>query len=113
MSAPLLPSAVRTALDQLGSWVRDRFGPRVYRLALFGSFARGEGQLPDSDVDVLVAIDGMTQAEMIEIAQRAAEIGTDQAIALTPLPMSGEEFRELQRQQRLIAAEFERDGVAL
>lgn len=113
MTRPALPADVANALEAFAAWARASFGDRLYRLALFGSFARGEGSLPDSDVDVLVALDGMSFDEMVAIAQRGGEIGATYHLAFTPLPMSGDEFRKLQRQQRLLAREIDQDGIAL
>jgi predicted nucleotidyltransferase len=113
MARPPLPPAVNGALHSLAARVRERFGDRVFRLVLFGSFARGDGRLPDSDVDVLVAIEAMTAEEMREIAQLAAEIGTDHTLALVPLPMDADEYRKYERQQRLLAREIASEGVPL
>lgn len=108
-----LPADVRQALVTYRNWVRQRFGARVYRLTLFGSFARGDGYLPDSDVDVLVAIELLTDGEMFELVQQAAEIGTEHALVFTPLPLSADDYRKMECQQRLLAREIERDGVSL
>lgn len=64
----MLLAAEKAALEALTTWVRARFGARVSELALFGSRARGEGN-EDSDLDVLVAIEGLTSAEAHEVAQ--------------------------------------------
>lgn len=50
---------VLAGLAQAMPVLRERYG--VTRLALFGSTARGAA-LPDSDVDVLVAFDGVATA---------------------------------------------------
>ena len=34
------------------------FGDQLNAIYLFGSFARGEGKLPDSDIDVMVVLNG-------------------------------------------------------
>ncbi|MBI1875052.1 MAG: nucleotidyltransferase domain-containing protein [Acidobacteria bacterium] len=43
------------ALDEFTRTVRDRLGPNLVALKLFGSKARGDA-MPDSDVDVLVVV---------------------------------------------------------
>lgn len=108
-----MPTDVREAVNAFATWVRERFGPRVYRLTLFGSFARGEGILPDSDVDVLATIDDLDREELFEVVQRGAEVSATYALAFTPLPVTGDEYRKLERQQRLLAVEIARDGVPL
>lgn len=104
---------MQDAAREYAAWVRARFGARVYRIALFGSFARGEGLLPDSDIDVLAAVEALDRDELIELVQRGAEISTTYALAFSPLVMSGDEYRKLERQERLLAREIARDGVPL
>ncbi len=50
------PVSWQTALDKFLIGVRREYGPRVQRLVLYGSRARGDAE-PDSDVDVLVVLD--------------------------------------------------------
>ncbi|MHC4331242.1 MAG: nucleotidyltransferase family protein [Planctomycetota bacterium] len=47
--------------------LQDRF--KVRKLALFGSYARGE-QRADSDVDILVEVDPSIGLEFVTLAQR-------------------------------------------
>ncbi len=42
---------------------------KVRKLALFGSYARG-GQLPDSDVDILVEVDPSIGLDFVTLAER-------------------------------------------
>ncbi len=46
---------------------------KVRRLALFGSYARGE-QKPDSDVDILVDIDPSVGLEFVTLAERIEQL---------------------------------------
>lgn len=46
---------------------------KVSRLALFGSFARGE-QNPDSDVDILVDVDPSIGLEFVTLAERIEKL---------------------------------------
>ncbi len=45
-------------LEQIKSHLRAAFGERLQRIVLYGSEARGTAG-PDSDIDVLVLLDGM------------------------------------------------------
>ena len=45
-------------LDAFCARVRETFGARVHRLALFGSRARGDSNL-DSDIDVCVVVNDL------------------------------------------------------
>jgi predicted nucleotidyltransferase len=46
---------------------------KVSRLALFGSYARGE-QRPDSDVDILVEVDPSIGLEFVTLAERIEKL---------------------------------------
>lgn len=73
--------------------LREIYGPRLRRLILFGSQARGEAG-PESDVDVLVVLEGPTGA--YEEARRTSRVATHAAAyrdtALSFVHMSEEEF---------------------
>jgi len=109
----VLPSGgEKAALDDLCAWVRQRFGARVSALALFGSRARGAGT-EDSDLDVLVVVDGLTGAEAREIAARAGDVLTRHDVLLSPLALSRERYERLRAHERRLAREIERDGIPL
>ena len=46
---------------------------KVQRLALFGSYARGD-QSPDSDVDILVEVDPSVGLGFVDLAERIEEV---------------------------------------
>jgi len=46
---------------------------KVHRIALFGSYARGE-QTPDSDVDILVDVDPSIGLEFVTLADEIEEL---------------------------------------
>ena len=100
------------ALDDFVTWLRSRHPGRVAHLCLFGSRARGEGS-EDSDLDVLVAIDELTDAEAREIRRRAGDGLTHHDVLLAPLVLSSTRYRELVDRERRIAREIERDGIPL
>jgi predicted nucleotidyltransferase len=107
----LLPKE-RSALEAFGVWLRARFGDRLRRFALFGSRARDEGD-EDSDVDVLVLVDGLTGAEAREIGHASGDVLTSHDVILSPFALSTARWSELVASERLIAREIERDAVAL
>jgi predicted nucleotidyltransferase len=43
-------------LEELKAGLQELYGPKLRRLILFGSYARGEAE-PDSDIDVAVVLD--------------------------------------------------------
>jgi len=92
--------------------LRAIFGERLYAVRLFGSYARGEAN-EDSDVDVLVLIDGLTDREIGVVAGEVATIIMATALPLAPLPMSVERYEELRRRERALAREIDAEGIAL
>jgi predicted nucleotidyltransferase len=107
-----LTPAESASLKEHGDWLRARFGDRLRELKLFGSRARGEGH-EESDLDVLVVVDGLTSLEAREIAQYAGDILTRHDVFVSAFAVSTERMSELRSRERLIAREIDRDGIAL
>ncbi len=107
-----LPPGHREALLAYAARLRARFGARVRFVRLFGSWARG-GAHEDSDIDVAVVIEGLTREEWREAVGLAAESTIAGGEPLSPFVVSGEHFDELNRRERRIAADIQRDGVPL
>ena len=84
------------------------------RVVLFGSYARG-GAGEDSDVDVLVVIDALTDREELEVVDLASAIkrGCEDWVGLAPLPLSTSRARELRAQGRMLWRDIAAEGVAL
>jgi len=53
-----MSNTIRKILRELKKGLVDIFGDQLNAVYLFGSFARGEGKLPDSDIDVMVVLNG-------------------------------------------------------
>lgn len=49
--------------DQIGAYLRDK---GIRRAAVFGSFARDE-ETPESDIDLLIEIDGVTLYDILNM----------------------------------------------
>lgn len=109
-----LPQIVAEALDRLRRAVRDRFGERTSEIVLFGSYARGTAR-EDSDVDVLVVIDDLTDREEVEIVDLASAIKRSSAewVGLAPLPLSTARAAELRSRGRLLFRDIASEGVRL
>lgn len=107
-----IPSALRPALDRYAARLRARFGERLREMRLFGSYARGEAH-EDSDVDVLVLVDGLTDREIGAAAGDAAVVAMETGAALAPLPMATERLDDLRRSERLLARVLDEEGVLL
>ena len=88
------------------------FGERVREVVLFGSYARGEAH-EDSDVDVLVVVDGLTDLEIGLVATEAAPVILSTGVPLAPLPISTERLAELRRTGRSLAVDVAREGIVV
>jgi predicted nucleotidyltransferase len=116
MSASVLPAcltaAERAALHDFTQFVRKRFGARARDLRLFGSRARGEGH-EDSDLDVLVTVDGLTPDERNEVWYETGHLMDRHSVSVGSLVVSSQHWDDLRDRERLIVAEVDRDGIAL
>ena len=71
------------ALQEFARAVRDRLGPRLITLRLFGSQVRGEAA-PDSDLDVLVAVEEASPALENEILDLAFQVNLAHDVYISP-----------------------------
>jgi|SRR3954471_3656443 predicted nucleotidyltransferase len=107
-----LPISLRSALVEYAERLRRLFGDRLVDVRLFGSFARGEAN-EDSDVDVLVLVQGLTDLEIGLAAGEVAAVIARTGLPLAPLPMAAEKLAEMRRQQRALALAMDREGISL
>jgi hypothetical protein len=105
---------VVAALECLGASLRSRFGERLQEFTLFGSRARGDAR-EDSDVDVLVVIDQLSERERGEVFDLAwsAGMGGDEYVVLAPIPYSTAQARELRSREKRLMREIANHGVPL
>ncbi len=54
----LIPKKIRKILRELKQGLIEIYGDQLKAVYLFGSFARGEGKLPDSDIDIMIVLNG-------------------------------------------------------
>jgi predicted nucleotidyltransferase len=71
------------ALQEFASAVRDCLGSRLIALKLFGSQVRGEAA-PDSDLDVLVAVDEASPALENAILDLAFQVNLAHDVYISP-----------------------------
>jgi predicted nucleotidyltransferase len=109
----MVPEVVAKSLADFTRYARDRFGPRLERMVLFVSHARGEGDLSESDVDVLLVVRELSPVELREIVAEAARISAHRGIQVAPLALSSARYQEMRRDDLLLYRELERDGVAV
>lgn len=62
-----IPENKRRALESFVKVLKEKYGYRIYEIILFGSTVRGEAE-EESDIDVLIIADGVTQKEVSKIA---------------------------------------------
>jgi len=91
------------------------FGSRLSSMRLFGSRARGDAD-EDSDADVLVVVDGLTEAERTTAIDLAFDAWRNTGCAgplLSPLVWSPAEQEARRRAERRIALDIDREGIPL
>lgn len=109
-----LPSLIDDALRRFSSALRERFAGRLREVVLFGSFARGEAH-EESDVDVLVVVDDLTEKERREVLDLAYDVAlaAPEWVGLSPLPYSTAQAAELRGRERRLFRDIDREGVPL
>jgi predicted nucleotidyltransferase len=109
-----LPPAVEAALDRLRGALRERFGARVSELVLFGSHARGDAH-EESDVDVLVAIDGLSEEDRLAVLDFASllDSAAPEWVGLSPLVYSSEQAARMRAGGRRLFRDIDREGIRL
>ena len=70
-----MPVNIKKILRQLKKGLVKIYGDQLNAVYLFGSFARGEGRLPDSDIDVMIVLNG--EFNHREINKRSSEFIAD------------------------------------
>lgn len=105
--------AAREAVQKLAAEIRKRFGARTREVRLFGSHARGEAH-EESDVDVLVVVDDLTEKERRDVFDMAYEIDSTSPewMGLSPLAYATSQANELRARERRLLREIDREGVA-
>jgi uncharacterized protein len=96
--------------SELKRRLQRRFGPRLIDVRLFGSQARGAAH-DESDVDVLVLIEGLTRPEKIAVFEVAAEVGIEGGMTLSALAMTPTEMDRLRSLEARLALDIDREGI--
>jgi predicted nucleotidyltransferase len=112
VAAPTLPERIRRSLDDFHGRLRGRFGERLRDYRLFGSYARGD-EGPDSDVDVLVVIDGLDHHGRGEVFDLCEDVFFVHEVPLSPLALSTTEWQLLVQREYLLARDIQAEGIAL
>jgi predicted nucleotidyltransferase len=107
-----LAPAVQEALASFKGKLAAEFGPRVRRLVLFGSVARGTARW-DSDVDILVLLDRVERQDERRVIDLAADELPARCVLISPTVMSEDRYAELKARERRLPDDVEREGVPL
>jgi predicted nucleotidyltransferase len=112
MVARTVPAFLRAPLEAFATRLRARFGGRLRELRLFGSYARGEAH-EDSDIDVLVLIDDLTDAEWGTVFDDLTPVLIETGLPIAPLVMSTQRLESLRQAERLLAHDLDQEGIPL
>ena len=85
---------------------------KIDHVVLFGSRARGDAE-PDSDMDVLVVVDDLTEDMEDYISECAWEAGFERGIVLVPVVFSRNEWENGPERYSLLAEAIKSEGVYL
>jgi predicted nucleotidyltransferase len=110
-----LPADLEKTLTAYRRLLETEFGRRLRSVRLFGSRARGDADV-DSDADVSVVVDGLTEAErarVVDLAFDAWRHAGCRGPLISPLPWSEAELEARRRAERRIALDIDREGVLL
>jgi uncharacterized protein len=107
--------AVTRALERYQVSLERAFGDRLREFVLYGSQARGTAH-EESDVDVLVVVDDLTEDEhrlAVDLAYDANAAEREIWVGVSPLVRSTTAMNDLRDRERLITRNIARDGIWL
>jgi uncharacterized protein len=105
-------ASIDAALSDLKHRLRVLLGSSMVRLDLFGSRARGD-QSEESDIDIAVVVRGLDGPLRERILSAVADVELEHLVPLSTVLFSEEDFLELVRRERRIAADILSEGRPL
>lgn len=105
-----IPDEVTRVVNELERRLRERFGPELYDVRLFGSYARGAGN-EDSDVDVFVLLEHIDYQRQRDVFDIAGDLFAETNILVSPTVFDVETYRRHLEQERPLVTEIEREGL--
>lgn len=90
-----MTDTVSRIVAELRGGLEELYGPRLERMVLFGSQARGDAT-PESDVDVLVVLHGEVRPgeEIERTGALISSLALDTGISISRVFVSAEQFRD-------------------
>ncbi len=106
-----MEAAIRATLSDLEIELRALYGPRLVRLVLFGSQARGDAD-EGSDIDVLVVLSGPVDAwEEIERSGRiVSDLSLEHAVVISCVFVAAERYAS---EESPLLLNVRREGVLI
>jgi len=107
--------AVVSAVSRFRRALEARFGGRLRDVVLYGSHARGTAT-EESDADVLVVVDELTDEESDAIARLAYFVDAEAEhgwAGLEPLAMSTERAADMRSRERLLMRDIDSEGLRI
>lgn len=108
--------ALREARNVASAYAEEihrHFADRVRDVYLYGSAARGDWS-PESDVDVLIVLDDISDEDTEWLVSRAVALGVlSSGFLLQPVFLTSSDFDDLRRRERRYALDVLREGVRL
>lgn len=92
--------------------LQEQLGSRFLRLRAFGSRARGLCR-EDSDLDVMVVVDSADPEIRREIIYLGADLLLENPVPLSPFVVDPRRIALLERRERKIIQDIEREGVEI
>jgi predicted nucleotidyltransferase len=98
------------ALERFRAAVDMIFGPRIERVVLFGSRARGDARA-DSDYDIAIFLKDFTdrRREVLRLVPVVTDIIEDSGVVIHPMPFRAGAWRD----RTPLMHEIRRDGIDL
>ena len=106
----LVAKAARRFRERL----QQELGQRLLELKVFGSRARGDAH-GDSDLDILVLVDGDEHLLLRPVAAVATEVMRELELpfSISPLVLDRPHLESLQRREVRLAEDLAREGISL
>jgi predicted nucleotidyltransferase len=103
---PRLREAVKECKARLGT----HFGSRLHKVVLFGSYAWGT-PAPDSDVDVCIVVDALTQRDRVQAIELVADVCIERLVDLSPIVFSTEQLSYDLSIEKALAEDIVQSGI--
>ncbi len=106
-----MTNELKTVLNELRRCLGELYGPRLERMFLYGSQARGEAG-PESDVDVMVVLKGSVSpgTEIAWTGDVVASLSLENDLVISCTFVSADRFR---RERTPLLLNVHREGISL